>query len=286
VKYVARKPKESKSNRKERKVYDGPYVGRILTSLGDDRIKRNDNHVWSGYLSPSDKLSWDMCMDEVYDRMCKPSEIDESAELVMFLGRALHEAFKNQSKWIKDFHYDFSKNIKPEFEEWQKKSWPEGVGRDNISGWVYKADDILKVDDAGEYADIVDLKSCYTNPKDWTERTEFRLPVEKDVVQGFIYGDRFEALGLVKKVRYIILDYFNVTNHLLVRGTIQYKSIVMPFDPFRYDTRLLVYHAAKHRRFALLQDRQPCDYPHCKKHGSEESTTLSRILKTIRSTTR
>jgi hypothetical protein len=280
MKYQATAPKERKSNKTEARTYSGRYVGRILTGLAQERVERDDNHVWSGYLSPSNSLAWDMCMDEVYDRMCKPMEVAHGLELIMFMGRAMHEAFKYQSRYMKEFHYDFRNNIRPEFENWQKKAWPEAVGSSNISGWVFKADSVL-IDDDGSPI-VVDLKTCYQAAFKWSEFVDYNLPKQKDVVQACIYADQLEYIGLLPKVSKVGLEYFNVTNSNLVRGQLQHESFYWPFDLVRYETRRLVYLCARHRRWLLLGERRPCDNPACDKHGKEESQAMYEVRKYCR----
>jgi len=269
--YVAEQPKVSKRNRKERKQFPGRYFGPVLNSIGLDRQKQIDSHEWTGFLNPSGELKWDMCMDEVYDRLCKPlTDIDETGELLMFLGTAMHKAFEKQSLKIPDFHHEC--HVPVRFKAWQERSRPEVVGQWDAAGYRFKLDSVI----AGP--DIVDLKTSYMDPNKWPDFSELKLPKEKDTVQIMLYAIALEELGYVERVREMGLCYLNVTNHFLVRGVLQATEKWWDLDDrLRYDAKLLIYRMARHRRFNLLGKRESCDYERCRKHGNEQADTYMRI---------
>lgn len=234
-------------------------------------IKQQDwmvaNHTWQGWVSPSAKMNFNMCMEALFEEQVKqPVRMNKKALYHARIGGALHEGLSRTFAKIQGFRFAEPRLNDSEESAWYKeKVWPEFTVWCRYSGFKGKVDYVIEKN--GRPA-VVDLKNTWQDSHRWRYVSlPDRLPKINDVVQLCIYANRLNAAEVFeKKIREVAPAYVNWTEKPLTK----FWSKVIWIDywnDYRHRTNDLVLAIADGWEQAKATGRVRCNNPFCEIHG-------------------
>lgn len=213
--YVAAKPKVSKAT-KEKIVaisQNDDFISKIKAGLKADQEFRA-KYSWSGWVSPSAKLNFDMCIEEYFEEQMYPgTRVPPTTKQMyaMALGLIAHAGLQELSKYYADMRYALPHVTDHEIMRWyESKVLPEYPIWCKESGIKGKADFVVRRNDRPA---VVDAKNTHTDRKTWRGLLYPRYqsgPKINDLVQVCIYANRLNvAETFDKKIKEVGVCYLN-----------------------------------------------------------------------------
>lgn len=269
-KFVPKNPKLNKSSRGfiDSMNVDGHYFNNIDQYFISDQEEYEKKWTWKGFLSPSARLSWNMCMRTLIGNARTYNKMDPGGMRKVKMGNILHAGFAEMTKYCKTLRYPEQPNFRSTV---MRRKYelirPEIPINCEVTGWAGKIDEILNIDG---YPGIFDLKTCYINPQNFPNWVRQKLPKIENVVQVCIYFNRVtKAQYYSRNPTHIGLGYINVMSDPTTRPQ-RWEWWREWDDELEERTQAFIWAAAVARREALLgvaTEEITCVNPRCRIHG-------------------
>jgi hypothetical protein len=227
---------------------------------------------WNGWLRPSRVKTPYCCPHTLIREIAGKQNVSDEAsqrepfsvktKIIMDIGTAFHRAVQQRMRERMAHKLYGRPNITdPELLKELEEIWPENPGRDDVLGWTYHVDSVLKCQ--GEPV-IIDWKSTTKDKKDWIKditpppinyRTQ--LKIYKYFINKHNYYD--------KPVRRVALLYFNLSMKGEVVGEHEWSETPSLEDDLLIEE--MVKHLSAHRTAFLAGADLPCTYSACPTHA-------------------
>ncbi len=275
-----------------------PFFSAIRTHRAVGLNKRKLDHSWKGQgykIYPSSIKSLDMCPKKYVEEIVhKPPAFPLDTIYLMELGKAMHSMFQDECvEWDKEivegvaaeylegvdayvramykkeassinkFLYPRPRDLGPMLEEKYAKLFPEVPGYDEESGFSFRCDLVLNIDD---HPAILDIKTTSMDPNQWKNPS----PSEEHKLQVRFYGYFMNKHKYYDKpIKKIGLAYINL---LMRSGSV--GSEYEWWDTLEgedVEVENLIKHLTIHRNAAINGTIEECNYNKCSIHKEQNS---------------
>lgn len=174
--------------------------------------------------------------------------------------------YKRETKGCKDLLWERPRDLGEMLEKKLEKAWPEVPGFCPESGFSFRSDLTLNIDNEPV---IVDIKTTSVLPHLWEKHKE-TLPLPEHILQTRFYRHFFNLHNYYnKKINKTGLAYVNLLMPTGSEGS-EHEVYQMFKEGPDLEIELLIKHLIIHRS-AWLYDKEnkyrECTYPSCKEHG-------------------